>query len=208
MNSGGVNSGGMNDWLRPTRADIAAGQILDAAAQLFVERGVTNTGMGEVAKAAGCSRATLYRYFPNRQSLRIAFVHREARRVAAAVAAEVADIAEPGDKVVAAMTASIRLVRDDPTLIAWFTAGDAGIANEIGGTSDVIEAIAAGLLADAVPEDSDRSRSARWAARVIMSLLTAPGRDADDERAMLERFVAPVVVATGEIPVAQRHRGG
>ncbi|WP_288048017.1 TetR/AcrR family transcriptional regulator, partial [Nocardia sp.] len=175
----------MNDWLRPTRADIAAEQILDAAARLFVERGVANTGMGEVAKAAGCSRATLYRYFPNRQSLRIAFVHREARRVAAAVAREVADIADPGERVVTAMTASIRLVRDDPTLIAWFTAGDAGIANEIGQTSEVIEAIAAGLLADAVADDSRRSRSARWAARVILSLLTAPGRDNDDERAML-----------------------
>ncbi|MET8649513.1 TetR/AcrR family transcriptional regulator [Nocardia aurea] len=196
----------MNDWLRPTRADIAAEQILDAAARLFVERGVANTGMGEVAKAAGCSRATLYRYFPNRQSLRIAFVHREARRVAAAVAREVADIADPGERVVTAMTASIRLVRDDPTLIAWFTAGDAGIANEIGQTSEVIEAIAAGLLADAVADDSRRSRSARWAARVIMSLLTAPGRDNDDERAMLEQFVAPVVVGVGESPAARGYR--
>ncbi|WP_109530814.1 TetR/AcrR family transcriptional regulator [Nocardia aurea] len=196
----------MNDWLRPTRADIAAEQILDAAARLFVERGVANTGMGEVAKAAGCSRATLYRYFPNRQSLRIAFVHREARRVAAAVAREVADIADPGERVVTAMTASIRLVRDDPTLIAWFTAGDAGIANEIGQTSEVIEAIAAGLLADAVADDSRRSRSARWAARVILSLLTAPGRDNDDERAMLEQFVAPVVVGVGESPAARGYR--
>ncbi|MEV0712203.1 TetR/AcrR family transcriptional regulator [Nocardia aurea] len=196
----------MNDWLRPTRADIAAEQILDAAARLFVERGVANTGMGEVAKAAGCSRATLYRYFPNRQSLRIAFVHREARRVAAAVAREVADIADPGERVVTAMTASIRLVRDDPTLIAWFTAGDAGIANEIGQTSEVIEAIAAGLLADAVADDSRRSLSARWAARVIMSLLTAPGRDNDDERAMLEQFVAPVVVGVGESPAARGYR--
>ncbi|WP_405180690.1 TetR/AcrR family transcriptional regulator [Nocardia sp. NBC_01377] len=200
------SGGGMNDWLRPTRADIAAEQILDAAARLFVERGVANTGMGEVAAAAGCSRATLYRYFPNRQSLRIAFVHREARRVAAAVAREVADIADPRERVVTAMTASIRSVRDDPTLIAWFTAGDAGIANEIGQTSEVIEAIAAGLLADAVADDSRRSRSARWAARVIMSLLTAPGRDGDDERAMLEQFVAPVVVGVVESPAAQGYR--
>ncbi|MFX0573824.1 TetR/AcrR family transcriptional regulator [Nocardia nepalensis] len=185
-------TGGPGDWLRPRRADIAAEQILDAAAQLFVERGVANSGMGDVAKAAGCSRATLYRYFPNRQALRIAFVHREARRVATAVAEEVRDITDPGERIVTVMLASLREVRADPTLIAWFTAGDAGIANEIGQSSEVIEAIAAGLLPPTA--DPDRSRLARWLARVIMSLLTAPGRDEADERVMLEQFVAPVVV--------------
>ncbi|WP_433599830.1 TetR/AcrR family transcriptional regulator [Nocardia sp. CA-135953] len=180
------------DWLRPKRADIAAEQILDAAAQLFVERGVTNTGMGDVAKAAGCSRATLYRYFPNRQALRIAFVHREARRVGAAVAERTREITDPGERIVAIMLASLREVRADPTLIAWFNAGDAGIANEIGRSSEVIEAIAAGLLPQTA--DPDRSRLARWLARIIMSLLTAPGRDEADERVMLERFVAPIVM--------------
>ncbi|MGW4371376.1 TetR/AcrR family transcriptional regulator [Nocardia takedensis] len=188
----------MTDWLGPRRADIAAEQILDAAARLFVERGVTATGMGEVARAAGCSRATLYRYFPNRQALRVAFVHREARRVGAAVAAEIAGIADPGERIVAAMLAALRVVRADPTLIAWFTAADAGVANEIGQGSEVIEAIAAGLLAGAA--DPDRSRAARWAARIILSLLTAPGRDADDERAMIERFVAPVLLG-GRDPI-------
>ncbi|WP_054814799.1 TetR/AcrR family transcriptional regulator [Nocardia arizonensis] len=184
----------MTDWLRPARADIAAEQILDAAAELFVRRGVTNTGMGEVARAAGCSRATLYRYFPNRHALRIAFVHREARRVAAAVAAEIAGVHDPAGRIVTAMLASLRIVRADPTLIAWFTARDAGLANEIGQGSDVIEAIAAGLLPEAVADDAGRLRSARWAARVILSLLTVPGLDAEDERAMLEQFVAPVVL--------------
>nr|WP_232542345.1 TetR/AcrR family transcriptional regulator [Nocardia bovistercoris] len=180
--------------MRPARADIAAEQILDAAAGLFVERGVGATGMGEVARAAGCSRATLYRYFPNRQSLRIAFVHREARRVAAAVAEEIAGIEDPTERIVVAMLTSLRVVRADPTLIAWFTAGDAGLANAIGQGSDVIEAIAAGLLPDTGSDDAERSRSARWAARIILSLLTAPGRDAHDERAMLEQFVAPALV--------------
>ncbi|MEV5838845.1 helix-turn-helix domain-containing protein [Nocardia sp. NPDC052112] len=186
------DAGGPSDWLRPRRADIAAEQILDAAAQLFVERGVTNTGMGDVAKAAGCSRATLYRYFPNRQALRIAFVHREARRVGAVVAERTRGIADPGERIVAVMRAALYEVRADPTLIAWFTASDAGIANEIGQSSEVIEAIAAGLLPPTA--DPDRSRLARWLARIIMSLLTAPGRDEAEERVMLEQFVAPVVM--------------
>ncbi|MGW4771238.1 TetR/AcrR family transcriptional regulator [Nocardia sp. NPDC004278] len=194
MRGSSVTGGRPGDWLRPRRADIAAEQILDAAAQLFVERGVANTGMGDVAKAAGCSRATLYRYFPNRQALRIAFVHREARRVAAAVAEQARDITDPSERIVTVMLAALREVRADPALIAWFTAGDAGIANEIGQSSEVIEAIAAGLLPPTT--DPERSRLARWLARIIMSLLTAPGRDDADERAMLEQFVAPVVTGS------------
>ena len=37
--------------------------------------------MNEIARAAGCSRATLYRYFENREALRTAYVHREAYRL-------------------------------------------------------------------------------------------------------------------------------
>ena len=39
----------------------------------------------------------------------------------------------------------------------------------------------------------DVERRARWLLRVMISLLTFPGRDADDERAMLEEFVLPTV---------------
>ena len=37
-------------------------------------------------------------------------------------------------------------------------------------------------------------RRARWLVRVLTSLLLFPGRDADDERAMIEEFLLPTVV--------------
>lgn len=46
---------------------IAAG-ILEVAAAVLAERGET-VSMAEIAKAAGVGRATLYRYFPNRDAL-------------------------------------------------------------------------------------------------------------------------------------------
>ncbi|MDQ1319611.1 MAG: hypothetical protein QG655_854, partial [Actinomycetota bacterium] len=58
-------------------------RILHAAGELFAERGVDAVEMQDIARAAGCSRATLYRYFENRAALHGAFVHREARAVAA-----------------------------------------------------------------------------------------------------------------------------
>ena len=41
--------------------------------------------MNEIARAAGCSRATLYRYFENREALRTAYVHRETHRLSRAI---------------------------------------------------------------------------------------------------------------------------
>ncbi|TQM33193.1 TetR/AcrR family transcriptional regulator [Nocardia bhagyanarayanae] len=178
------------DWLAEQRTELAAQRILDAAARLFAERGVADTQMADIAKAAGCSRATVYRYFENRHAVRLAFVHREARRVGAAVVAEVDGIADPGERIVTAMLTAVRAVRAEPLLIAWFRPADAGLAVEIGQSSQVIEALATAFLPDSIGDD--RPRLARWLTRLIVSLLTVPGVDDADERAMLEHFVAPL----------------
>ncbi|MGW0174382.1 TetR/AcrR family transcriptional regulator [Rhodococcus sp. NPDC003322] len=182
-------------WLRDERSEAAAEKILDAAADLFVQRGVATTGMGEIAKAAGCSRATLYRYFDGRQALHRAFVHREARRVGERVVADVASIADPAQRITEAILAAVRRVRETPTLAVWFAVGDAGIASELASTSEVIEVLGVTFLADAARGGvGELPRQARWVVRVIVSLLTVPGLDAEDERAMVEQFVVPALV--------------
>src|SRR4030088_1680919 len=50
------------------RFDRTAAAILDAAAHVFSEHGTAAT-LADVAAAAGLSRATLYRYYPNREAL-------------------------------------------------------------------------------------------------------------------------------------------
>ena len=67
------------------------GEILDAAEALFTRHDPGSVGMNEIAKAAGCSRATLYRYFENREALRIAYVARETHRLSESI--DVDDIA-------------------------------------------------------------------------------------------------------------------
>jgi AcrR family transcriptional regulator len=44
-------------------------QLLDAAGELFAERGYAATGMRELAAAAGVSTGTLYHYFPDKRAL-------------------------------------------------------------------------------------------------------------------------------------------
>jgi len=181
-------------WLRAERASLAAEQLLDAAGELFSRDGVAAVAMADVASAAGCSRATLYRYFDSKDALRTAYVHREARRIGAEVAVRVGGIDDPRERLVEAMASALRLVRDDVALAPWFTAGDAGGTARLAQSSGVIE----GLVASFLGHDADAAtrRRARWVVRILVSLLADPPADGDDERALLEEFVAPVVVGS------------
>ncbi|KAA0024655.1 TetR/AcrR family transcriptional regulator [Antrihabitans cavernicola] len=180
------------NWLREERSDAASERILDAAGRLFVDRGVSGTTMAVVAREAGCSRATLYRYFDGRRSLHLAYVNREARRIGLRVLAEAATITDPRERVVEAVLMAIREVRSDPNSAVWFRRGDAGVAADVADSSEVIDALGSAFLAD-MGAGADTSRQARWLVRVIVSLLTVPGIDEDDERATLEQFVVPVI---------------
>jgi AcrR family transcriptional regulator len=58
----------ISDPKNAARFDRTAAAILDAAAHVFSEQG-TAANLADVAAAAGVSRATLYRYYPNREAL-------------------------------------------------------------------------------------------------------------------------------------------
>ena len=51
--------------------------ILDRATVLFVEQGYRKTSMGEVAKAAGMAKGTVYLYYANKSALMMACICRE-----------------------------------------------------------------------------------------------------------------------------------
>jgi AcrR family transcriptional regulator len=175
-------------WLEAERTELAAERILDAAGALFVERGVDRPGMDEVARAAGCSRATLYRYFENRQALIHAFAHREARLITTQVAQATADVSDPHRRVVEAVLACLAAVRERPHLATWY-AGDSTLLREVLHDSPVIRGTAQSYLAsDAEGSDPDL---VDWVLRIILSFLGDPGVDEEAERRLLERFLVP-----------------
>ncbi|CPR09774.1 TetR family transcriptional regulator [Mycobacterium bohemicum DSM 44277] len=184
------------DWLGAHRVEAAADRILDAAERLWTERDHSAVGMNEIARAAGCSRATLYRYFESRDALRAAYVHRETYRLSRAVADRIDGIEDPGERLVAAVSSTLAMVRASPALASWFTTTRPPIGGELAGQSEVITALAAAFLNSLGPEEPTVvDRRARWVVRVLTSLLMFPGRDEADERAMLEEFVVPLVTS-------------
>ncbi|MGA7054085.1 MAG: helix-turn-helix domain-containing protein [Mycobacterium sp.] len=183
-----------SDWLAARRSEAAADRILDAAAELYAERDSDSIGMNEIAMAAGCSRATLYRYFDNRDALRTAYVHRETRRLGREIGQQIGGIGDPRERLIASITITLRMVRDSPALASWFATTRPPIAGELAEQSDVIAALAAAFLRSLGPDDPTAvERRARWVVRVITSLLMFPGQNQADERAMIEEFVVPIV---------------
>ncbi|MFN5723230.1 MAG: TetR/AcrR family transcriptional regulator [Betaproteobacteria bacterium] len=57
--------------------EVRADQILDAAARLIIEEGLTELSMERLGRAAGVSKALIYNYFPNRTDLLRALLERE-----------------------------------------------------------------------------------------------------------------------------------
>jgi AcrR family transcriptional regulator len=55
-------------------------RILDTAYELFSRRGIRDVGVDEVIRRAGVAKATLYRHFPSKDDLVIAFLERREER--------------------------------------------------------------------------------------------------------------------------------
>jgi AcrR family transcriptional regulator len=56
-------------------------KILSTACRLFVKQGYTATSMRQVAKSAGIGKATIYYHFPDKQSIVMALLQRNIKRM-------------------------------------------------------------------------------------------------------------------------------
>src|SRR6266496_6868197 len=89
------------------RYDRTAAAILDAAARALSEHG-SSASMADVAAAAGVSRATLYRYYPDREALLDALASHALAEAAARLgdaSLERAPVEEAIERIVRAQTA-------------------------------------------------------------------------------------------------------
>ena len=59
---------------RPSPVSDARQRILDSAYELFSRRGIRDVGVDEIIEHAGVAKATLYRHFPSKNDLALAFL--------------------------------------------------------------------------------------------------------------------------------------
>jgi AcrR family transcriptional regulator len=181
-----------------------ADRILDGALACIGRVGLAKTTFDDVAKEAGLSRATVYRYFSGRRPLLLALVAREAGRLADVVRAAVAGTDSAADALVAAAGAAVEhlesvealrfVLEHEPETVMPFLALDR--ANQ---AFDAAAAIAVELLHPWLDAPA-AARAGEWLARLvtayIVSLDCADGAptclaDPDAVRALVADFVVP-----------------
>jgi len=201
-------------WGREDDPSLAVTRLLDAAGVVFASKGITATRMRDVAVAAGCSRGTLYRYFPDREQLGRAYVDREAARVGQLVLQRITGLTDPQDLLVEAIIAAVDEVRHDPFLAAWFDPSSAATAGHFALRGDVIGELIGSFLDTLFARGSrggqlrsgvDRDLAIEWVVRAVLSLLTEPAarpvvgwtradRDPSErERALLRQLLVPAL---------------
>jgi len=178
-------------WGRTEDPDAAVERILEGADKAFVELGVEKAGMAEVARFAGCSRGTLYRYFGTRHAMHTAYVRRKARQIHQRLETSLGRFDDPRARLVEYVLGAVRAVREDPAAAAWFVPGVSGTAARFAHAIDPIEAFAAGLAPEDAEPSGEASLRLRWLVRIIVSLLADPEPNPADERALVERFAVP-----------------
>jgi AcrR family transcriptional regulator len=180
----------------------ARDRIIAATLVSLARYGVAKTTLEDVAKEAGCARATVYRYFGGKQELLGAVVAHESTRILTAIdaAAQSRDNAE--DALVAMGTTAAHellehdalqfvLAHEPEVVLPWvtFEGSDRFIA--------VTGAALAPTFARFLPA-SEASRAAAWCIRIFLAYLGAEAStvtmtDARDVRALVHDFVAPAL---------------
>jgi len=185
-------------WSRYDHPDLAVERILDGAEKAFVELGVSKAGMSQIARFSGCSRGTLYRYFETRHQLHEAYIHRATLEIEQRIRAQLTGIEDPRERLVVGVESAVREVRRRPGTLAWFEPGISGTAARMSRSSEAIETISTAFvrqLLGSKGRSADRRVRARWLLRIIVSLLSNPAESEAEERTIIERFVAPGLLA-------------
>lgn len=172
------------------RSDNTGAKILDAAARLYARRGPAAVNMYDIAKAAGCGRSTLYRYFPNREAVQAAYAAREAVRLGKTIDSRTADISDPGQRLGEAIFSSLEYVRSSPALASWVKHGEGAAFLDVTRRPEVFLP----MLSQYLPDLSVADERAEWLFRICLSLLADDMIDPDHERNLITNFVVPTLL--------------
>ena len=196
----GAASGGLED------------RILDALLRCVARWGVAKTTVDDVAREAGCSRATLYRAFPGaKEALLRSLVSREVDRLFSAILAGLSSSEDLAQALAAAVRAAAAGLSGHPALQFVLTYEPELIAPHLGFSRNQAvltrAAVAVGPgLGRWLPEDEARA-AAEWLCRIVVSYVLCPSPevrldDARSVRSLVDRFLLP---ALGRRQVVSTH---
>ncbi len=192
----------------PASAASATGarvRVVDGALACIARQGVARTTLDDVARAAGCSRATVYRVFPGgKDAVLGAVVDTEVSRFFSALALRMGAAGSVEDVMVGAMTEAATRVAEHPALRYLLAHEPELVLSQLAfARMDEVLAVTCAFTTPFLGRWLDQAESRRvaeWAARIVVSYLMCPAdgvdlTDVGQVRRLVRMFVLPGVHA-------------
>jgi AcrR family transcriptional regulator len=164
----------------------------------------------DVARAAGVSRATLYRAFKNRDELFLAVYLRESARLAADARVHLEQFDDPGSWIVEGMLFCLAEVPNRPLLATQYGAAEAGRTSGIVLNSGQLLALGCDTLRPVFEMARSRGDLKRgieleavieWVMRMLISYVSVPSAKLTSQeqmRSLLQATVLPAILESPE----------
>jgi AcrR family transcriptional regulator len=177
-------------------------RIVDAALRCFARWGIGKTTLDDVAREAGYSRATVYRFFPGgKDGLVETVVAAEQARLFAEIGERLDVAVDLEDLIVGGMTTAAACLLDHRPL-QYLLANEPEVVlprisfHEADHVLRAVSAFVAPYLSRHVAADVDTLRAAEWLSRIVLSYLCSPSpavdlRDEASVRSLVRAFVLP-----------------
>lgn len=194
----------------PEDSTAARERLIDAAERCIDRYGLSKTTLEDVASEAQVSRATIYRYFDNRDELVLEVMLRELERQFDTSLADFVNGADTPEKagraIVDAAMYLLTTIRRSPKLQVFLNREGGSVTATIAGASqaffgavvdDLRPYLDSAQKAGTLRADIDLDEAGEWIVRTIVSLLTVDGpanRTEADERRILAMFLVPALV--------------
>jgi AcrR family transcriptional regulator len=183
-------------------------RVVEAALRCIGRWGTAKTTIDDIAREAGCSRATIYRLFAGgKEAVLSAVASTEVERFFAGLADRMQSAETMEDVLVAGITEAGRRIRDHAALQFLLANEPETIVPHL--AFKPAEALLGRASAFCAPylapwlDLPDALRAAEWAARIVLSFESCPASDVDlDDEPSVRRFVTTFMVP-GLIPLTR-----
>jgi len=191
----------------PGTATPARVRVIDGALACIAHQGVAKTTLDDVARAAACSRATVYRAFPGgKDAVLGAVVDTEVSRFFSALAVRMGAATDLEDVLVEGMTEAATRFAEHRALGFLLESEPELVLSQLAfARMDSVLAVTCAFTAPFLGrwlDQAESKRVAEWAARIVVSYLMCPAdgvdlTDAGQVRRLVRLFVLPGIRALG-----------
>lgn len=209
-----MQSRAATDWLGEERQELAGDRILEATRVVLARDGIRGARMGKIAEEAGCSRATLYRYFPNKEALLHAYMVHIAESFLAVITERLRGLKSFDERIVEAAAASVNLMQSREDVAPFFTEEGIGLTAQLTAraaamrdqlTEQISRESKSTKIDGCLRSDVTAAEAAEWVTRAIFSLATVPMQERTPEalRDYLTKMLVPALVDSRSGPASE-----